>query len=171
MKLQIGAKGEGIDGFKKLDIIQHGDIDFVQDASDLSNFETESVDEIYASHIIEHFKKLALPKVLLDWNRVLKEGGVLWVSVPDFARIVEMYLKSGKELSVWLDHLLHGDQANPESFHYSSFTFPTLSGYLSQAGFSKIDRIVDLPYGVNDASKITDNRYNIPISLNLKAVK
>lgn len=171
MKLHIGCKGEKIDGFKRLDIVQHGDVDFVRNANDLSCFEDGSIDEIYASHILEHFYKPDVPKVLSEWHRVLKQNGFLWISVPDFDAIVNMYLSSGRRLDTWTTHLINGDQLEPYSFHYNVFTYQTLSGLLSQAGFSRMDRVRDLEYNVRDASKITDSRFGQPISINIKAVK
>ena len=171
LRLHIGCKGRRIDGFKRLDIVQHGDVDYVQDAADLSNFADGTVDEIYASHVIEHIPKPGLAGALEEWNRVLKKGGVMWVSVPDFDRVVGLYLKCGKVLSLWFDHLIHGDQETPYDFHYHCFTYQTLSGFLSKAGFEKIREIENLPYGVQDASRISDSMFNEPISLNMQAVK
>lgn len=171
MKLHIGCKGEKIEGVKRLDVVQHGDVDYVQDAKDLSNFEEGSVDEIYASHIFEHFTKPIRRGALKEWNRVLKKGGVLWISVPDFDRIVDLYINMGRVLATWTEHLIHGDQEEPYAYHYACYTFPVLSGELSLAGFNKIQRIGQMPYGVDDASKIVDSIFRQQISLSIKAVK
>lgn len=171
MKLHIGCKGEHIDGFKRVDIQQFGDVDFVTNAKDLSMIQDVSIDEIYASHILEHFPKTETKSVLSEWKRTLKPQGILWLSVPDFDAIVEMYLKSGRILETWVEHLIHGDQLEPYSFHYVCFTYPVLAGILSQVGFSRIERISQLPYNVADASKIIDSRFQKPISINIKAVK
>lgn len=171
MKLQIGCLGERIEGFNGVDIVQHGGVEYVRDAKDLSCFKDGEIEEIYASHILEHFHKPETLKVLEEWHRVLQKGGTLHLSVPDFEAVVDMYIKSGWILSTWLDHLMHGDQADPQSFHYTCFTYPTLSGMLSKVGFSRIQRVEQLPYNLDDASKITDNRFNRAISVNIKAVK
>src|SRR6185437_12896179 len=52
----------------------------------------ESVDEIRASHVLEHFPKAQAPAVIADWVRALKKGGKLKIAVPDFAKIAEGYL-------------------------------------------------------------------------------
>lgn len=171
LKLQIGAKGPGIDGFKKVDIVQHGDVDFVRDARDLSCFDAGAVDEIYASHILEHFPIYETQKVLAEWGRVLGPGGTLWVAVPDFDAIVNLYLNSGRILSTWTEYLIHGDQSSPQDFHFRCFTYNTLSASLSEAGFTKIKRLSDMPYGVSDASRIRDSWFKKPISLNVQATK
>ena len=53
----------------------------------------ESVDEIRASHVLEHFPQAQLPAVIADWVRALTKGGKLKIAVPDFAKIAEGYLK------------------------------------------------------------------------------
>jgi predicted SAM-dependent methyltransferase len=171
MNLHIGCYGAKIEGFKRLDIFQHGDVDYVQDAKDLSNFTSESVEEIYASHVFEHFKKGERQAVLKEWWRVLKPKGVLWISVPDFDAVVELYCRNNKVLSVWTDHLIHGDQKDDRSIHYACYNYATLTGELSMAGFSKMERIEQMPYGLLDASCYTDNAFGIPISINVKVVK
>ncbi len=171
LKLQIGAKGPGIDGFKKVDIVQHGDVDYVRDARDLSCFDQAMVDEIYASHILEHFPMAETLAVLKEWGRALKDGGTLWVAVPDFDAIVNLYVNSGRMLSTWTEYLIHGDQSSPQDFHYRCFTYNTLAKALSDAGFTKIKRLVDMPYNVPDASHIRDSWFQKPISLNIQAIK
>mgnify|MGYP006120551271 CR=1 FL=1 len=53
MKLHIGGKIIK-DGWKILNIQKNEGVDFVGDISDLSQFNDESIDEIYASHVFEH---------------------------------------------------------------------------------------------------------------------
>jgi len=53
---------------------------FICDAVNLKMIQDESYDFVLASHVIEH---IANPiKALLEWRRVLKEGGVLLLVVP-----------------------------------------------------------------------------------------
>ena len=47
-------------------------------------FEDESVDLIYASHVLEYFDREEAAVVLKEWRRVLKIGGILRLAVPDF---------------------------------------------------------------------------------------
>ena len=53
MKLHIGGKSKK-EGWKILNIQNGENIDFVGDIKDLSQFEDESIEEIYASHVLEH---------------------------------------------------------------------------------------------------------------------
>lgn len=54
LKLHIGGK-EAHPDWKILDIEERPEVDFVGDAADLSQFEDNSVEAIYASHVLEHF--------------------------------------------------------------------------------------------------------------------
>ena len=40
----------------------------------LDIFEDNSIEEIYASHVLEYFDKYEVVNVLKEWNRVLKPG-------------------------------------------------------------------------------------------------
>lgn len=167
MKLHVGSKGPSIPGFKKLDLVQWGDVDFVQDAKDLSNFKTGSVEEIYASHILEHCPHTETVTVLKEWRRVLRIGGKAWISVPDLLQGLEFVKREpGSE---WTVNLLYGDQNGPLAYHYVTFTFPMLARRLMDAGFSDVKRIEKMPYGLEDASQYVDSHYKIPISLNVEA--
>ena len=53
-------------------------------------YEDNSVDEIYASHILEHFGLNEILKVLQNWVSKLKPGGLMKIAVPDFQKITEM---------------------------------------------------------------------------------
>ncbi|MGL4499622.1 MAG: class I SAM-dependent methyltransferase, partial [Planktothrix sp.] len=85
IRLHIGGKEPHPD-WKILDIEQRPEVDYVGDAADLSQFETDSIAAIYASHVLEHFHyglNNELINTLKEWHRVLKPGGKLLVSVPD----------------------------------------------------------------------------------------
>jgi predicted SAM-dependent methyltransferase len=50
---------------------------------DLFGIPDEVVDALYCSHALEHMKIAQVEDTLREWNRVLKPGGLLFVSVPD----------------------------------------------------------------------------------------
>ena len=75
MKLHIGCGDKYLAGYKHLDTRQFPHVDYVGKAEDLSRFDDGSVDEIYACHILEHFKRAEVSSVLKEWHRVLKHGG------------------------------------------------------------------------------------------------
>jgi SAM-dependent methyltransferase len=56
---------------------------FKGDCGDLSFFCDESVDTIASSHLLEDFSYKRLVRILTEWRRVLKVGGVLITNCPD----------------------------------------------------------------------------------------
>ena len=54
MKLHIGGQQAHPD-WKIFDVEKRPEVDYVGDAGDLSQFDDESIDTIYASHVLEHF--------------------------------------------------------------------------------------------------------------------
>lgn len=79
MKLHIGCGERNLTGYKHYDIRKiNKHIDYVGKAEDLSKFDDESVDEIYACHLLEHFGRWKVEEVLKEWNRVLVRGGTAY---------------------------------------------------------------------------------------------
>ena len=82
MKLHIGGK-EKKEGWSILNIQKNDGVDYVGDISDLSQFEDYSIEEIYASLVVEHVSQKDISKTLKGIHRVLKDDGKFYVSVPD----------------------------------------------------------------------------------------
>lgn len=130
MKLDIGAGNALEDGWMSWDI-KDG-----RNAIDLSEIADGSVDEIRASHVLEHIPMAGTIVALREWNRVLRSGGRLFVSVPDFARIVGEML--GGRADPNLCRYIMGGQTDEHDFHYAIFTGSIISAYLRDAGFERI---------------------------------
>jgi predicted SAM-dependent methyltransferase len=67
--------------------------DFLSDVHHLPPAWSEAVDEVRASHLLEHFFLNEMGAVLQEWFRVLVPGGVLRVIVPDLEIITEALRK------------------------------------------------------------------------------
>ena len=70
-KLDIGCGKHKADGFIGIDISKNSDADIIASALDLP-FDNNSVDEIYSSHLVEHFNPNELTKFFSEIYRVLK---------------------------------------------------------------------------------------------------
>lgn len=174
LRLNLGGAGEGfldshIDGFLTCDLRDTPGTDVVCDCSTLDRFGDGTVEIVYASNILEHFPMARTVSVLKEWHRVLKPGGWLYVSVPDFHRAVEMYQKHG--LTEWLRFHLWGDQKHELNYHYTCFTQATLSKDLIDAGFRDAKRMNQWPFKVVDGSQNVSNLDGKLISLNMGAQK
>ena len=137
-KLHIGCGEKYIPGFVHVDARELPHVDYVTTADKLDMFADQSVDLIYSCHMLEHLHRNEVEVVLREWHRVLKDGGILRLAVPDFEKITEVYLKT-KDLKLLLG-LLVGRQDYPENTHYGVFDFAYLSEILSKIGFKNIHR-------------------------------
>lgn len=117
-----------------------------------------SVDEIRASHCLEHFPHAQLAAVVADWVRALKKGGRLRIAVPDFAKIAQGYLE-GKAQST--QGYVMGGQTAPDDFHRSVFDRDTLRHL-----FAKCNLVLVRPW-----KSELDDCANYDISLNLEGYK
>ena len=93
MKLNIGARVRA-EGWHTLDIVPGPEVDFVGDCRDLEQFAENSVDTIYASHVLEHVRYAdELAPTLKRWHAVLKPGGNVMISVPDLRMLCQLFLR------------------------------------------------------------------------------
>jgi uncharacterized protein DUF4214 len=71
---------------------------------------------------------------LVEWNRVLRAGGMVRIRVPDLQSLAAMVLSGENTASVMA--MLFGTQSYAGDFHMSGFTAESLTGMLQTAGFS-----------------------------------
>lgn len=145
LNLHIGGK-ESRKNWKVLDIEERSEVDFIGDAANLVEFSDNSVNTIYASHVLEHFYyglNNELAKTLKEWYRVLRPGGKLMISVPDLQRLCWLYVSPDISFQerYMLMRVMFGGQVNEYDVHKVGFDFEILANYLQQAGFQKLDRV------------------------------
>ena len=174
--LHIGCGDKYIPGFIHIDARKLPHVDYVTPADKLDMFQDNSVDLIYNCHVLEHFKRNDVEKVLEEWYRILKPGGILRIAVPDFEKLVEVYLKY-KDLNLIIGPL-YGRQDYSENFHYTVFDFSTLKALLRRVGFGKVYRYdwrktIHKDYDDYSQAYIPhmDREKGLLISLNVEAVK
>jgi predicted SAM-dependent methyltransferase len=151
LRLHLGCGKRILPGYVNIDIGTSGDM-----SADIRHlpFEDTSVDEIYASHVLEHFGRHEVANVLSEWSRVLRPGGQIYIAVPNIEAVVAHY-SIHKNLSL-LRGLLWGGQRDEYDFHKIGFDLCTLSEILTCAGFEKVipyDTFVYLPSDFDDYSK------------------
>tara|TARA_Y100000401_G_scaffold117565_1_gene127170 strand:+ start:3378 stop:3911 length:534 start_codon:yes stop_codon:yes gene_type:complete len=177
MKLHLGCGDKIIDGFVNVDIRKNVGVDLIDDISLLSSIKNNSVDLIYACHVLEHFDRNNYEKVLKRWYEVLSAEGVLRLSVPDLGKVFHSYVEDGIELEQLMG-FLYGGQTYKENYHYVGFDKSTLSKKLKNIGFKRVE---EWNWRETDHSHIDDfSQAYIPhmdknngklMSLNLIAVK
>lgn len=72
----------------RVDAYNNDTADIISSMTDLKEIETESIDAIWASHVVEHCYFHELPDVFNSMMRVLKPNGFAIISVPDLGSIV-----------------------------------------------------------------------------------
>ncbi len=170
-KLHIGGKQPHPD-WEIFNIQKGPDVDHVGDAKDMSRFEDQTFDELYASHILEHFDYNGpLQKVLKEWHRVLKPEGKLYISVPDMDVLCKLFTMREKFTAqgrFQLTRMMFGGHIDQYDYHYVGLYSDLLTKVLAEAGFQKVLKVEH--FGIfEDASALCVE--NIPISLNVIAFK
>jgi len=151
VKLNLGAGGTELPGHIVIDR------NMGQEVYPLE-YENGSVDEIYASHILEHFGHGQVFDVLKHWVSKLKTGGLIRIAVPDYHLISERYLQ-GERFNV--NGYMMGGQVDENDYHKSLFDHKTLTQLMEQAGLKDIS---EWKSEIEDAAALS-------ISLNLQGTK
>jgi predicted SAM-dependent methyltransferase len=138
MKLHLGCGEKYIPGFIHVDIQHYPHVDHRVPVNRLSFAADESVDLIYACHVLEHFGRHEIDQVLQEWFRVLRRGGILRLAVPDFEAVASLYQQTGNLTE--LIGLVSGGQRNEYDFHKMVFDEKLLRERLLKTGFSSISR-------------------------------
>ncbi|MBI5138654.1 MAG: methyltransferase domain-containing protein [Candidatus Vogelbacteria bacterium] len=164
--LNLGCGVNTSQEFINIDAFPFAKTHLVRNIQDLTIFPSNSVDMIYASHVIEHIPRNSLTKTLSEWCRVLKTGGVLRFGVPDLDKLIDYYNTHEKDVESIINQLL-GQDADYDR-HCTIWNSKFAEKILKEAGFSGIPRFWDVNttehHNFNDKS-------NRNISLNLEISK
>ncbi len=153
VRLNLGCGNNLLPGYVNIDR-KTGD-----EVYPLADYADNSVDEILASHILEHFSHRGeVGKVLAEWHRVLKPDGTIKIAVPNFEWIARAYL-SGQPIDV--QGYTMGGHIDPNDRHGAIFDREELCRDLRTVGFYDVRRW--------DAKE--DNCSALPVSLNIRAKK
>lgn len=176
MKLHLGCGDKHLEGYINIDIRYLPGVDRVDNIRFLRKYEVNSVKEIYACHVLEHFSRWEYKSVLSRWFDILLPNGVLKIAVPDFESVVKIYNK-GVELKALMG-LLYGGQDYEENFHHVIWDYKSLESDLTEIGFKNITRYDwrdTSHYNIDDFSQCYIPHMNREtgtlMSLNVKAVK
>lgn len=150
-KLNLGCGDIEIDGYENIDL-KNGQNAYPLDC------QSESVDEIRASHLLEHFSHGEILDVLKNWVDKLKPDGVLKIAVPDFNKITEDYQQNRPQN--YMGYIM-GGQTDENDYHKSLFDKNTLTALMESAGLTNI---TEWTSDIKDCA-------TLPVSLNLMGTK
>ncbi len=138
IKLHLGCGKIRIDGFINIDVSNYPSVDMVDDVKHLTAFKENTVDLIYACMVLEHLGRWEYMPTLKRWYALLKNNGILRITVPDFEAICEYYTETKDLASLY--PALYAGQDNPLNYHYWCWDFKTLKQDLESVGFKNIAR-------------------------------
>jgi predicted SAM-dependent methyltransferase len=121
-----------------IDSGDYGHLDY-ESIVDLSQFKDNTVDLIYASHVIEYFDRQEIPSLLSEWKRILKPDGILRLAVPNFYEISRLYSLKMYPLDNFVG-LLYGRMKMGEAtiYHKTVYDFESLKKVLESGGFKDV---------------------------------
>ena len=144
-KIHLGCGGNVLDGWANLDMDgPRGVVRF--DLNRPLPFPSGSAELVYSEHFVEHVRKDQATALLAECGRVLRPGGVLRVSTPDLAVLVEEY-RAGR-VGEWSD--MQWNPASPCDLinegmrlwgHLYVWDEAELTAALRRSGFTSVRRV------------------------------
>lgn len=160
MRLCIAPGPNTLKGWTNLDLARNGDIvesykepikGLDVEGCDAKNmpFADESVDEVFASHFIEHIPPEETQTYLKEMRRVLKKRGKLTLVVPDLRKVARAYMEGKIDADRFLYEFILGmgdpddikDHAINKPPHQRAFDQEGLFNEILKAGFYGITPI------------------------------
>ncbi len=143
LNINLGSGNTKLKGYINLDKKEGDNIDVVHNLKNPLPYKDGEVDNLFASHIIEHFWWNKTIKILKDWYRVLKPGGTLEIWTVDLDKVIYRMLTNADNPTMMYDanwRIFGKDE--PEGMnHHSIFTRRYLSLLLTNVGFKKVGYI------------------------------
>lgn len=169
-KIHLGCGDIILNGWINIDARNADHIHIHTDQIDLKEFADNSVGVIYLSHVLEHFDFKESQDLLELFNKKLKPGGVLIVSVPDFHALTQVY-SLNYDLEI-VKRALMGGQDYAYNFHKSVYNFELLKNLLTKCQFDQIGTYDPVKLFGTDLGDFSTYRIeNILISLSVIAIK
>jgi predicted SAM-dependent methyltransferase len=140
LKLHLGCGKRHLPGFVHVDRADFPHIDFRAGVDRLDMFDDGVAELIYSSHVLEYFDRAEALRVLEEWKRVLRPGGVLRLAVPDFQSLSEIYFQHGR-LDLILGPLYgRMDVDGVFIYHKTTYDFSSMREVLERCGFQDVRR-------------------------------
>jgi len=183
LSVNIGSGGKGLSDWVNIELIAMRDTTLCLDIRHRLPLADGSVARIFAEHIVEHIDfRNDVPLVFRDWHRVLHQGGIARIIVPDAKRYLQAYVSNDPKLWQTLgwnlgkmpddiytpmhivNHLFH-----QSGEHLFAYDFETMEWALRSAGFSTVEK---MSYKISqDPLLAIDQENHAPHSLYVEAVK
>lgn len=172
--LNLGCGVNTSPDFINVDVLKLPLVHYIGDIQELNMFPDNYADMIYASHVVEHISRGQLVKVLKEWRRVLKPGGILRFAVPDFDKLIEVYKLLSHSVNSIVSQLMGAEGGYDD--HHTIWNFKFAKELLESIGFENITiwdpEKVEIPSFRDKSSRTIEiGNQKILISLNIEAIK
>jgi ubiquinone/menaquinone biosynthesis C-methylase UbiE len=137
MRLHLGCGDVVLDGYVNVDL--YNDKADVQCDVKKLFYDNDVADEIYSSHLIEHFHFHEAFAILAEWKRVLKSGGWLVIETPDLLATCKKFVEATTEAErIALYGHFYGRPWEKGNTHYFLYTPVQMKWTLETLGFKNI---------------------------------
>ena len=148
-KLNLGCGDKILPGYVNVDVVESRrgmKPDVICDLHRLTPFEDDSVDEILAVHVVEHFWRWEVLDILREWRRVLKPGAKMILECPNLLTAASELLENHEQRAgpgpegqrtMWV---FYGDPAwkDPYMIHRWAYTPVSLGNLMKEAGLVNV---------------------------------
>lgn len=139
VKLNLGSGSQKIPGYINIDSEKSCKPDLVHDFVRLKlPYKPGSVDEIVMFHTIEHIQKKLHKPILAECYRVLRVGGRLYLSYPDFWECAKRWKDNYRGMKTFWENTIFGLQQYPSDFHVCIMEPAALEMLLRDLGFKEV---------------------------------
>ena len=188
--INLGSGRIYIKGFINIDFFSTPQLDYKADLRYPLLIDNETIDGIISEHTLEHLTYDEVDRLLGECYRVMKDGAVIRIIVPDVSIFVRKYAENDR---AWFDkweqttftNSNDADRAKrklhtpmqaisfitQEYHHVACWDYETMKFYLEKNGFRSVEH-VDFSKGKNpELLADTNNEYRRYISLYIEAEK
>lgn len=156
MNLHLGCGRIHYEGCINVDVKPLKTVDIVADIRQLP-FQDKCADTVIVHHCFEHIPRQKTYDTLREWYRVLKNGGMLDIEMPDFDQNCRDYVQAldnndFDKQTVNKNFIYGGDSSALEDGHRWGYGPRLMEGYLKEIGFTQMDRLVPAEFHRDQAA-------------------
>jgi hypothetical protein len=139
--LNLGCGAAKISGADNVDINPDCKADLIFDFKKPFPLESGIYDEVYLFHVIEHIEKKYHLQLFTEIRRVMKDDGTLFVSYPEFSKIVANWLVNKNADRTFWEATIYGRQSWSSDYHVCAMDTLDFKQYLYERGLNVISHL------------------------------
>ncbi|OUL19791.1 hypothetical protein BV378_31735 [Nostoc sp. RF31YmG] len=140
--------------------------DYLGNIKNLKLFSSNSMNRVYASHVLEHVSYEDAKFALKEMYRVLKPQGEVFIAVPDLINVSKLLETEFAQTAIDITFGVNRPVKDWQPQHKYGYTHSTLENLLKEVGFTDVEEFC--PF-LEDTTRLVIN--DIKISICLKGKK